>query len=77
MENLPIKYKICLYKSPFDQVGPLSLSRTEPNRAEIRTADFQVQYLSASIPPIEPQDHNQTIHRNPVNGLVMIFRFCS
>ena len=24
--------------------------------------------MSASILPIEPQDHNQTIHRNPVNG---------
>ena len=33
--------------------------------------------ISDSILPIEPQDHNQTIHRNPVNGLVMIFRFCS
>ena len=31
--------------------------------------------ISPSILPIEPQDHNQLIHRNPVNGLVMIFRF--
>ena len=32
--------------------------------------------ISASILPIEPQDHTQPICRNPVNGLVMIFRFC-
>ena len=32
--------------------------------------------ISASILPIEPQDHNQPVHRNPVNGLVMIFRLC-
>ena len=32
--------------------------------------------ISASVLPIEPQGHHQTIHRNPVNGLVMIFRFC-
>ena len=31
--------------------------------------------ISASTLPIEPQDHNQPIHRNPVNSLVMIFRF--
>ena len=31
--------------------------------------------ISPSILPIEPQDHNQLIHRNPVNGLIMIFRF--
>ena len=41
------------------------------NRAEIRTANFQVQYFL----PMEPQDHNQPNHRKPVNGLVMIFRF--
>ena len=29
--------------------------------------------ISPSILPIEPQDHNQLIHRNPVNGLIMIF----
>ena len=33
--------------------------------------------ISASILPIEPHYHNQTIHMNHVNGLVMIFRFCS
>ena len=35
--------------------------------------------ISASILPIKPQDHNQLnqpIHRNPVNGFVIIFRFC-
>ena len=32
--------------------------------------------ISASILPIEPQDHNRPIHRNPVNGFLMIFRFC-
>ena len=45
-------------------------------RAKIQIANFQVQYLSASILPIEPQVHNQSIHRNHVNGLIMIFRFC-
>ena len=28
--------------------------------------------ISASILPIEPQDHNQSIHRNPVNGLAWV-----
>ena len=33
--------------------------------------------ISASVLPIEPQDHNQQpIHRKRVNGLVTIFRFC-
>ena len=32
--------------------------------------------ISASILSIEPQDHNQSIHSNHVNGLVTIFRFC-
>ena len=32
--------------------------------------------ISAPTLLIEPQDHNQPIHRNPVNSLVMIFRFC-
>ena len=31
--------------------------------------------ISASILPIEPEAHNQPIHRTPVNSLVMIFRF--
>ena len=30
--------------------------------------------MSASLLPIEPQDHSQPIHRINVNGLVMIFR---
>ena len=30
--------------------------------------------MSASLLPIEPKDHSQPIHRNPVNGLVTIFR---
>ena len=32
--------------------------------------------ISASVLPIEPQDHNQPIHRIRENGLVMFFRFC-
>ena len=32
--------------------------------------------ISASIIPIEPQEHNQLIHRVPVNGLAMILRVC-
>ena len=32
--------------------------------------------LSASILLTEPQYHNQPIHMNSVNSLVMIFRFC-
>ena len=36
------------------------------------------QLLSAVFGPIlptEPEDHDQTIHRVPVNGLIVILRF--
>ena len=33
--------------------------------------------MSASLLPIEPQDHSQPIHRINVNGLVMIFQVVS
>ena len=46
-----------------------------PNRAEVRTANFQ-SAISAPVLSIEPQDLDQSIHRDPVNGLIMILRIC-
>ena len=48
-----------------------------PNRSE-QGQNQNSQLLSIIFAPIsrtEPQDHNQTIHRVPVNGLIVILRF--
>ena len=45
------------------------------SKAKIWTGSFQVQYL-LQFYPIEPYDHDQTIHGVPVNGLMLILKFC-
>ena len=32
--------------------------------------------IFAPILPTEPEDHDQTIHKVSVNGLIVILRFC-
>ena len=58
---------------PNDYLGNVIIS----NRIQVRTVYFQLQYeyLSAPILPIDPQDQEQPILRDPVNGLSMILSF--
>ena len=46
------------------------------NRTKIQTTNFQPKYLLQFYPWLEPQNHDHPIHRDPVNGLVVLLGLC-